>query len=172
VAFIEHILGLGFVGVVSALFTSFIARKQFVSEKWWERKADTYTRILEALVEMERIHETYSDDASHIRDLDDKERAELQSARKPAWREVDNAIRQGAFVISQDAHEVLAELRTATHGVDPQDYFGNMDAQFAATKRCIKQLREIGQEDLRVARSVLWSPLARFTNSFKRRAEK
>jgi len=85
---------------------------------------------------------------------------------------VDNAIRQGAFVISQAAHEALAKLKTATRGVDPQDYFGNVDAQFAVTRECIEQLREIGQADLRVASWSVWSPLVGFTNLFKRRAEK
>jgi hypothetical protein len=159
---IEHIMGLAFVGVVSGLFTSFIARRDFVSDRWWERKADTYTRILDALVELERIHETYSDDALHIRELNEAERAELERIWKPAWREVDSAIRLGAFVISHEAHAALAALRTATRGIDPQDFFGIVDAQFSATRECITQLREIGRKDLRLTRWWLtWSPFSR-----------
>jgi len=157
----EHIMGLAFVGVVSGLFTSFIARKDFVSDRWWERKADTYTRILDALVELERIHETYSDDALHIRELNESERAELEIIWKTAWREVDNAIRLGAFVISHEAHAALAALRTATRGIDSRDFFGIVDAQFSATRKCITQLREIGRKDLRVARRwLVWWPFS------------
>jgi hypothetical protein len=158
----EHIMGLAFVGVVSGLFTSFIARRDFVSDRWWERKADTYTRILDALVELERIHETYSDDALHIRELNEAERTELERIWTPAWQEVDHAIRLGAFVISHEAHAALAALPTATRGINPQDFFGIVDAQFSATRKCITQLREIGRNDLRVARWWLaWSPFCR-----------
>jgi len=67
---------LAFVGVVSSLFTTFLARKSFISERWWDRKADAYTRILEALVEMDRYHEGYYDDLTSEAQLSDERKAE------------------------------------------------------------------------------------------------
>jgi hypothetical protein len=161
---IRHFFELGFVGVVSSLFTTllttFLARKLFISERWWDRKADAYARILDALVEIERYHEAYWNDLAHQAELSDERKAELRKIWKTAWREVDNAIRLGAFVLSQEAHAALAKLQVATRGVDPQDFFGTVDAEFAATTECIKQMREIGRTDLQV--DVRWSLSSRF----------
>jgi hypothetical protein len=169
VDWIEHYFALAFVGVVSALFTSFLARKSFISERWWDRKADAYTRILEALVEMHRYYDAHYDDLTWEAPLSEERKAELTTASKTAWREVDNAIRLGEFVISQEAHTGLAKLQTATRGVDPQDFFGIVDAEYAATSACIKQMREIGRADLRVnARWSLSSPFARLAGSLRR----
>jgi ribosomal protein L11 methylase PrmA len=169
VDWIEHYFELAVVGVVSSLFTTFLARKSFISERWWDRKADAYARILEALVEMERYHEAYWNDLAQQAELSDERKAELRSIWKTAWREVDNAIRLGAFVISQEAHAALAKLQAATRGLDPQDFFGRVDAQFAATTECIKQMREIGRRDLQVdARWSLWSRLAWLAGSLRR----
>lgn len=165
---IEHYFALAFVGVVSALFTTFLARKSFISERWWDRKADAYTRILEALVEMHRYEEAYYKDLTHEAVLSEERKAELTTTFKTAWREVDNAIRLGAFVISQEAHIALTKWRTAARGVDPQDFFGIVDAEYAATSECITQMREIGRTDLQVdARWSLSSPFARLARSFR-----
>ncbi len=166
---IRHYFELGVVGVVSALFTTFLARKRFVSERWWDRKADAYTRILDSLVEMHRYHEAYYEDLTYEERLSEERKTELATAQKKAWREVDNAIRLGAFVISQEAHTALAKLQTASRGVDPQNFFGIVDAEYAATSACIKQMREIGRTDLQVgARWSLWSPFSRLAGSLRR----
>ncbi len=170
---IRHYFELGFVGVVSSLFTTFLttflARKLFISERWWDRKADAYARILEALVEIERYHEAYWNDLAHQAELSDARKTELTKIWKTAWREVDNAIRLGAFVISEEAHTALAKLQTATRNVDPQDFFGIVDAEFAATSQCIKQMREIGRTDLQVEpRWSVSSPFSWFTGSSRR----
>lgn len=166
---IEHYFALAFVGVASALFTTFVARKRFISERWWDRKADAYTRILEALVEMHRYQEAYYKDLTHEAELSKEREAELTTTLKTAWREVDNAIRLGAFVMSQEAHTVLTKWRTAGHGVDPQDFFGLVEADYAATSECIKQMREIGRTDLQVdARWSLSSLFARLVGSLCR----
>ncbi len=166
---IEHYFELAVVGVVSSLFTTFLARRSFISERWWDRKADAYARILQALVEIERYHEAYWNDLAHQAELSDERKAELTKIWKTAWREVDNAIRLGAFVISEEAHTALAQLQTAARGVDPQNFFGIVDAEFAATSQCIKQMREIGRTDLQVEpRWSLSSPFSRFTGSLRR----
>lgn len=166
---IEHYFALAFVGVVSALFTTFLARKSFISERWWDRKADAYARILEALVEMHRYYDAHYDDLTWETPLSEERKAELTTALKTAWREVDNAIRLGAFVISEEAHTALAKLQTATRGVDPQDFFGIVDAEFAATSQCIKQMREIGRTDLQVEpRWSVSTPFSWFTGSSRR----
>jgi ribosomal protein L11 methylase PrmA len=169
VDWIKYYFAPAFVGVASALFTTFLARKSFISERWWDRKADAYARILEALVEIHRYHEAYYEDLTWEKQLSDERRDELTKIWKTAWREVDNAIRLGAFVISQEAHTALAKLQTATRGVDPQDFFGIVDAEYAATSECIKQMREIGRTDLQVdARWSLSSPFARLAGSLCR----
>lgn len=147
---IRYYFELGVVGVVSAMFTTFLARKRFVSERWWDRKADAYTHILDALVSMHRYHEAYYDDLTHESELSDERKAELTAEWKVAWRQVDNAIRLGAFVVCEDAHAALSRLRAATRGVHPHDFFGLVDAEYAATTKCIGEIREIGRTDLRV----------------------
>lgn len=160
---------LAFVGVVSSLFTTFLARKSFISERWWDRKADAYTRILEALVEMDRYHEAHYDDLTNEAQLSEERKAELTTAWKTAALEVDNSIRIGAFVISQEAHSALAKLRTATRGVHPQDFFGTVEANYTATSECIRQMREIGRTDLQVdARWWLSSPFSRLVGRLRR----
>ena len=147
---IRRYLELAIVGVVSAVFTNVLARKRFISERWWDRKADAYARILEALVQMQRIHDAYWEESAHVASLSDERKMELSAAWKAAWPQVDNAIRLGAFVISQEAHAALSKLQTATRDVDPANSFGIIDAELAATSVCIREVREIGRRDLQV----------------------
>ncbi len=166
---IGHYFELAVVGVVSSLFTSLLARKRFVSERWWDRKADAYTRILDALVEMHRYHEAYYEGLTHRSELSEARKAELTAAWKTAWRDVDNAIRLGAFVISREAHSALTKLRAATRDVHPNDFFGLVDAEYAATSACIEQMREIGRTDLQVrAGEPLTSRFARLAAKLHR----
>ena len=56
-------IGLGIAsGIVIAAFTSWIsvqfAIQQFYSQKWWERKADVYASIMEALYHVKHNLET------------------------------------------------------------------------------------------------------------------
>jgi hypothetical protein len=46
-----QLLQAGFAGLVSALFVSFLSRRQSIQQQWWDKKAEAYIRILGALAE-------------------------------------------------------------------------------------------------------------------------
>jgi len=82
-------------GLIIAFFTSLItvrlALKQFFSERWWERKADAYSKIVEALYHIR--HELQADlDAEIVgATISEERKKELQEEAKKGYEELDKA---------------------------------------------------------------------------------
>jgi|GEM_PF-982006 len=144
--------------------TYLVSRRRFISERWWERKAEAYTRILEALLKLQGYYEEHSDHLTRLAsegppgNLTKEREQQLWEVARAGHEEVDRMIRLGEFVISQNAHESLLAMRSYKRsvGVEPGDWFGEVDADLHATTACITQLREIAKIDLGVQSGMSW----------------
>src|SRR6266498_5251425 len=106
--FVRTLLSGLFIAVVTSILTVRLALWRFYSEKWWERKAELYSRLMEALYDMHLYHREWLDDyesqggeESHEKEQKRKERsATLLSRHHKAQDEVRKIVVIGSFIVS------------------------------------------------------------------------
>lgn len=147
------------VAIVSAKVTVALAFKQFLAERWWERKADAYASILQSLHVMKRRLERDFDDwrrPNHSPNADDEneQRKRYQMAQDGIYQAVDT----GSFLLSIDAttilHALIRDLAKAESDNTAEGRYLNFEQAFideiAAVDTCLKKLPEVAKRDLRI----------------------
>lgn len=94
------ILAQAFIGLLTGAFgawiASFIALRKFTAEKWWEKKAELFIRLVDCLYRLKRANEYWylveeskrtGYDAG-VEDLNDVQRTELQQSYEEDMREL------------------------------------------------------------------------------------
>src|SRR6266478_437288 len=111
-----------FIAAVTSILTVRLALWRFHSEKWWERKAELYSRLMEALFDMHSYNRQWLED--YVEDGIDEERPverekrkkhldSLWSRHQKADDEVQKIIVIGAFIVSDAVAHDLMQLRKA-----------------------------------------------------------
>jgi hypothetical protein len=137
------------VSVVTALLTVKLSLKQFRSGRWWERKAEAYTRIMEQLTLMEYCLDAWTDAELAFRSLGPEEQRKLSDEWRQAKRSVVAAAQAGSYLVSDGAaaalRELVPELSERSSG---GDVFAEMDNQAAAVRDCVVRVRDAAKKDL------------------------
>jgi hypothetical protein len=141
---------LGFVGLVAAVFSSYIANRNFRSQRWWERRADAYVHVIEALSDMLDYYNKLIRAALTGKDLSEGREKELDELFQASHVHVRRATDSGAFLFSTRAAEALAELNRYKPERDASysDYLGE---SFTAVKTCLDTVVDCSKEDLAVS---------------------
>lgn len=139
------------VGVCTAVITVRLSLRRFHAERWWERKADAYSRIVEALHSaMEywsaRSHEDMTGDQ-----IGEEREKRLSEDYDRAARELSKATGVGAYIISKEVADSLERLQKRPR-LEPKDcaWFEIYDAEYVAHKKALTEVRELAKRDLRV----------------------
>lgn len=139
-----------FIAVVSAFVTVRLSLNRFYVEKWWERKANAYTTIIEAIHHMRHYCNEQLDAASEDRDLSEKREKELESRRKDAADEIQKAIDVGSFVLNEEAAELLASLGKELYRAKAEPtWWDYLAKQEEALRNVLPKLKEIARRELR-----------------------
>src|SRR5689334_9558936 len=100
-----------FVAAVTSLLTIQLALWRYRSEKWWDRKVELYSRLIEAIYDMHAYNSEWIDDYTSEpdphEDKDKKQRrkdriSELWGKHQNAQLEIDKLLVVGAFVASEE----------------------------------------------------------------------
>ena len=139
--------------VITAAVTVRLSVRQFQSQKWWERKVDAYTRIIEALQAMYRFSSEAFEAGIEGRELS----AEYAAALSAGWRsgrdELKRAIGYGSLVISSEAYRALEELEDALGAARRElTWTEHLDSEAAALGTCLGDIRTLAAKDLGIAR--------------------
>src|SRR6266481_7061200 len=156
-----------FVAAVTSILTVRLALWRFHSEKWWERKAELYSRLMEALFDMHSYNrqwladmEEYMSDPSAAQTEKRKKHLEsLWSRHQKAADEVQKIVVIGAFIVSDAIADDLMQLRNANDAAmaefsdthDPQEA---AEKSFKAIEDCLPRVREHAKEDLGISRKL------------------
>jgi hypothetical protein len=89
------------VAILTAIVTVRLALRRFRSERWWERKAETYSQIVEAMVTIIEFCERISQHP------DKEERDQLIKECEASHRKLRRLTIQGEFVIGSRIAEIL-----------------------------------------------------------------
>ena len=141
------------VGIFSALLSYVIAQHLFISQRWWERKAETYSRIIEAAWGLLDYYGTHYDSAvGEIRELTPEQSDALQEKWRKGREEIKKAIVIGEFIVSKEAAACLKEYIDWKHEHYSGDWVEEIDIDFGRTKTLIDKLIELRRKDLKIPR--------------------
>jgi uncharacterized membrane protein YcjF (UPF0283 family) len=143
------------IAVATSVITVQLTLRQFYSQKWWERKAEAYSKIIEALYYMQMHRErVYNAEVEGVRYSKDRmdEWAKHASA---GYAEIDKATAIGAYVISEEAANILTTLRKEQDRIDAAyeegiDYIEIIDSHWSAIGKCLTEIRACARRDLKV----------------------
>lgn len=135
--------------VGASYFTARFALRRFYSEKWWEKKYEGYSSILESLHYIVRHFEEEMTASAGGKEIPDDRKQELREKYRDAEDELVKRMDIGQFVISDAAVAVLTtfqnELATAGYTRDWVEY---LDGSGVASRKALKQMRDIAKRDL------------------------
>jgi hypothetical protein len=135
------------VAVVTAVLTVQLSFRRFQAERWWDRKADAYSRIIEALhhvvAHASMSWQEWNEHATFPEDY----RKELSESYGKALKELKLVTGIGAYVISDEAAKILAELDSRPQHDNPYDA---IDAALTDFKKALSDIRQLAKKDLKV----------------------
>ena len=145
-----------FIAVVSSFITVRLSLRKFRTEKWWERKAEAYAKVIEALYQSKRFTDRHLEEAYGERELSEEYKKELLQAAKVASAEIDRVANIGAFLLSEKAMERIAKYKKdEKHATDTRDWHEHLDREWGAISSCLTDMVAIAKEDLEV-KPVQW----------------
>ncbi len=125
--------------------------RRFRNERWWERKADTYSSVMEALHHMRKYYIMEIKNLETDKELSKEEKQELLEKSQKSVEQISMAVDIGSFLISDEAVDCLNVLQNGlkeawdnTHA-NIYDYF---DSGYDNIETCIKSIRKIAKRDL------------------------
>jgi hypothetical protein len=147
------------VGIVSATLTAplaaWLALRRFYSERWWERKLDAYTVLIESLHHMGRPYDEALEAEIDGRQLSKEFKETLNKKSSEAYAEVLKQLDMSEFIISREAADVLRNaLRKADEANTHSDYTQYIFAKQNALVEAITQLKAAAKRDLRLGRRL------------------
>lgn len=146
-----------FIALVSSFVTVRLSLRKFRTEKWWERKADTYSKIIEALYQSKRFTDRHLGEAFGERTISEDHKSELLAAAHVASAEIERITNVGAFLLSEKAMARLAQYEKAQkHASDTRDWGEYLERDWEAVSTCLTDMIAIAKEDLAIQPIVTW----------------
>ncbi len=137
--------------VVTAVVTVYLALRRFRTERWWERRIDAYTRIIDALHDDRICSEKHMHECERGRTMDDAERENVKARSEAAYAVIQRAIDTGSFLLSNDANALLATMQEETDKArKAEDFYEYIETQHEISKEYLKVLSQIARRDLHV----------------------
>ena len=138
------------IAVISSIVTVWLSMRRFRSERSWDRAADTYAKLINALHRSKKYNDTHLAAAMRGSDLSKEKKEELRQTLRKAMNEIELIVDTGSFSLSQEAMIILGEYRRATKEDDPNwtwDEYLIHDSE--ATGKCLKKIIAEAKRDLR-----------------------
>jgi hypothetical protein len=142
------------VGAATAFIASYItvrlSLKRFYSQKWWEKKADAYSAIIESLHHMKRYFGEELDAIYESRELSEDHETELKRKAEKSHDELRKRADMGHFVLSEEAVAQLATFeKKYNEARDADSWHDFMEYCWAATDTALNRMRDIAKTDLK-----------------------
>jgi hypothetical protein len=139
------------VGICTAIITVRLTLRRFHAERWWERKADAYSRIIEALYIAVDYFDTMSDEVLSEHKISPERQKELYTHFQHASLELRKVTHIGAYIISEDIAIALQELERRPQ-LDPSQsgWYEMLVDDYVAHKEALVKIKKLAKKDLRV----------------------
>lgn len=166
----ENVFWTLLVAVATSWVTVRLSLNRFRSERWWERKADAYAKVIEALHHAKEFPDRHLEAEYEGREVSKEADRELRTRSKEANAEVRRVANVEAFLLSDEAMARLRRFQEEeAKAGKATTWYEYLDGDWAAVNSCLKDLIEIAKVDLKV-KSLLVVFLGRLFRKFRRRA--
>ena len=102
--------GIG-IAAASSLITVRLSIRQFRSQRLWEKKVETYQKIIEAFHKSKKFESEHLTAEFKGREVSEDRGAELVKQSKEAYEEISRACDVGRFLLSDKAVSILDEFK-------------------------------------------------------------
>jgi hypothetical protein len=138
------------VSILTTYVTVRLSLKQFYSQRWWERKAEAYSSIIEQLSYLQYYYRKLEGAELGAESLDPDRRKELGKKATEAMEFLEKSAAAGAYAVSKetaDAVFTLIQELVIVRGVaeGPMDLIGS---SWEALTKCMAVVREQAKVDL------------------------
>ena len=140
------------VGFISAYFGSLLAIVQFKKEKLWLRRKQAYVDIIDALYDLLQHCQIHKEDYGQGTGYSEEKENEFKERYNKAFWKIKKATDIGAFVISNEAHEVLMGLRNRERlNWEDNPRFDIYEHEYEHFKGALDQIVKIARKELNAA---------------------
>src|SRR6266498_885711 len=137
------------ISAITSWITVRLSLKQFYSERWWDRKHEAYTSIIDALSDLVNYYDMFSDEALGIIKISDDRKKEMNELSKKVHAVLRKATSMGNFVISKDANLALKQYwEVPEKKRDPNDWYGELEDDYVKAKAVLEKMVECAKKDL------------------------
>lgn len=138
-----------FISIIVAVITVKLSLKKFRSEKWWEKKAEAYSKIVDALHQLKNYCEQKLPAEYGEPSLSPEKEKELGQQYQTAYRELVKTLDVGSFIITDEAVKILE-----TYQNRPElNYYENplcdiIECDLKYIKECLRDFKLSAKKDL------------------------
>lgn len=142
-------------GIIISVFTSILtvrlAIRRYHEEKWWEKKLEMYSRLLETLHRMKNYATEHYEGQIDFDYITDEKRQELTKDWKTFSRTFAELRDLASFQLSSEAVAVLDKYEeTKVEALKSDTIFERIDGDLAAVSECLEKLKMVAKRDLKI----------------------
>jgi hypothetical protein len=138
------------VAAITAYITVFLSQRQYYSQKWWDRKADTYSKIMESLYSIQhRLQMLLEEDAGE-RHISAETMNELRKKSNEGFEDIDRISKMGVFLLSKEVEEIVSRLNVEINKVENGDFYTDAYEIIDITNKYLRLIRDAAMKDLHV----------------------
>ena len=135
------------IAVITSYLTVKLSIRQFCSQKWWEKKSEAYSHIIEQLSRLKYFFREWSGTIEESKKLGLEFQKKLHEEYMEAEKEIIKAAASGSYIISEEGTNALEKLLTELAQKDQlKDVLDNHDS----VKNCITEIRKFARKDLKL----------------------
>jgi len=125
--------------------------KRFRTEKWWEKKAEMYSKLLGTIHDAKAFAEENLEAMRRGRELSEEKDKELRFKSKTSEPEIYRAMDVGAFYLSQQALDCLKIYKQKSSEAGKGNDWGSyLIEDLEASNNCLKSMIDIARNDLQI----------------------
>lgn len=137
--------------LMAALLATYFAMKRFREEKWWQRKAEIYSELINELHELKYPKVRFFDSLVEGIKIDDDEAHELIRLEKDAQIKLLQVAEKSSFFLNES---VLFEIRNMDKFINraknQESVIEQYQDEIYAIDECISRVMSIGRKDLQI----------------------
>ena len=143
--------------ILGALIAYWLAFRRFREEKWWERKADAYIRIMEALHNSQVFSRTHIDFIQRGAEISDEDDKRLRELSKENTEEIIRVSNVGKLFLFSTAIDRLQRYLRESDTFEAESWHDYLEKEYDNMSCVINDLVLIARKDLQVgSKGKIW----------------
>lgn len=138
-----------FISIMVTVITVKLSLKKFRSEKWWEKKTESYSKIVDVLHQLknyceQKLPPEYGEPA-----LSTEKELELRQQYQTAYRDLVKALDVGSFIISEEAVKILETYQNRPElNYNENPLCDIIECDLKYIKECLEDFKLAAKKDL------------------------